>query len=535
MQSDHTTQPDSKSTPGTQLSTILTQAQTAHVNGAGDGSHPAQPRSEAAFDFSQFLTDTGNAQRFAAQHAGALKYTIAHGWLHWDGKRWKTDETGEVFRAARRTVAAMMRDAKDANETASTHLAELAKRLEAGEELADDPTPAIKAAQKRARELQAWAVKSQSKERLAAMIALAQSEPGIAAHAGDFDRDPWLLNCQNGILDLRTGKLSPHDPAAMMTRIAGAAYIPNAPCRTWLSFLERVQPDPEIRTFLQRSIGYALTGVTREKAFWVFHGQRDTGKSIFLGTVYSLMGEYALRAKTESFMREGQAKKGGAANEDIAQFAGRRFVFASETEDSQPLAVGLLKDLTSGSLEPVRARFLHKNSFEFLPTSKIWISGNHLPVITDDDKAIWRRVQLVKFLVHIPEPEQDKSLPQRMLAELDGILAWAVQGCIDWQSDGLATPKVVANATQQYQDDSDLIGQWLGECTKETPMGKAPAKALFESYQKWCNANGLRDMSATALNRKLNERGYEKVRMNYGNAFGGIELLPVDINGTVIV
>jgi putative DNA primase/helicase len=480
----------------------------------------------AAFDFSGFQTDAGNAQRFAAQHAGALRYTQAHGWLHWDGKRWKPDETGEVFRLARRTVAAMMRDAQSANEAGTRAMEAIAKRMEAGED-AEDPTPAIKAAQKRANELQKWAVKSQSKERLKAMVELAQSEPGIASHAADFDRDPWLLNVQNGILDLRTGELSPHDPAAMMTQLAGATYDPDAPCPRWTAFLAQVQPDPDVRMFLQRSIGYALTGSTPEQVFWDFYGTGANGKSVMSGIVLAMLGDYGMRARAQTFMVSKQAQSGANASEDVAQLAGKRLVLASELEDSQKLAESLIKDLTGG--DRLRARFLHKNSFEFQPMCKIWLVGNHKPIVVGTDLGIWRRVRLVPFDVTISQEDQDAALTDKLLSEIDGLLAWAVRGCLDWQRDGLATPQAVTLATNGYQKDSDFVGQWLAERTtfaNATPVPiNTSAERLFKDYKQWCESSGLNPMTKPVLGRRLVERGLKSNPTNKGMVYLNIALL----------
>lgn len=481
--------------------------------------------SAAAFDFSQFQTDTGNAQRFAAQHAGALRYTIAHKWLHWDGKRWKTDETGEVYRAARRTVAAMMRDASAQNEGATRAMESIAKRIEAGEldqDAAGQAEKTIKAAQKRAIELQKWALKSQDATRLEKMVALAQSELQIASHAADFDRDPWLLNCQNGILDLHTGKLSPHDPMAMMTQLAGASYDHGATCPTWLTFLAQVQPDPDMRRFLQRSIGYSLTGNTPEQVFWDFYGTGANGKSVLSGIVLAMLGDYGMRARAQTFMVSKQAQSGANASEDVAQLAGKRLVLASELEDSQKLAESFIKDLTGG--DKLRARFLHKNSFEFQPGCKVWLVGNHKPIVVGTDVGIWRRVMLVPFKVTIPKVEQDAELTSKLMAELDGILAWSVQGCIDWQRDGLATPQAVIDATNDYRSDSDLVGQWLSERTIKAPMDTS-AERLYKDYSKWCESSGLKPMVKLNLGRNLNDREMASKKTNKGMVYLNIALL----------
>jgi putative DNA primase/helicase len=370
--------------------------------------------------------------------------------------------------------------------------------------------------QRQAKNMVDWALKSQSRSRLESLLALAKSEPELAAHVGDFDQSPWLLNVLNGTLDLRTGKLRPHDPADMLTKLVQANYNSEAQCPTWLTFLERVQPDPAVRTFLQRSIGYSLTGLVGEQVFWFLYGTGANGKSVFSNTIVTLLGDYAMKVRAETLMR----KSGDSIPEEVAAMAGRRFALASELGEGQHLNESLIKDLTGG--DRMRARFLHRNSFEYDPQAKIWMFGNHKPLVTGTDVGIWRRPRLVPFTVIIPENERDPELFGKLLSELDGILTWAVQACRDWQAYGLAAPDAVAAATQEFRTENDLVGRFLAECTE--PGGTTTAHALYQVYRAWSESEGHKPMSSTALGRRLSERGVPRARTMHGFYYHGIAL-----------
>jgi putative DNA primase/helicase len=254
------------------------------------------PAADFAANAPVLLTDMGNARRFATQHKDRVRYVAVWGWVVWDGRRWKQDDTGGAVRLARVTVNRLFDEAQEAA-GAVVALMEVAKQAAgAGDEAATaSAKQAVETAQKRAAALMAHAIRSQSRPRIDALLALAQSEPELAATAAEFDAAPWLLNCQNGTLDLRTGKLKPHDPNDMLTKLAGANYCPGAPCPTWTAFFERVQPDAAIREFLQRSIGYTLTGQVGEQVFWFLYGTGSNGKSVFSGVVGALLGDYCQR------------------------------------------------------------------------------------------------------------------------------------------------------------------------------------------------------------------------------------------------
>jgi putative DNA primase/helicase len=462
-------------------------------------------------------TDMGNARRFAVHHQSAIRFVQPWGWVAWDKRRWKQDDTGSAMRLARATVQDLLHEAHILNNRADQLLEEVEQAVAAQNLIAAELAQReLVAMQRQAKNMVDWALKSQSRSRLESLLALAKSEPELAAQVGDFDQSPWLLNVLNGTLDLRTGELQPHDPTHMLTKLLRANYHPAAQCPVWLAFLERVQPDRTVRTFLQRSIGYSLTGLVSEQVFWFLYGTGANGKSVFSSTIVTLLGDYAMKVRAETLMR----KSGDSIPEEVAAMAGRRFALASELGEGQHLNESLIKDLTGG--DRMRARFLHRNSFEYDPQAKIWMFGNHKPLVTGTDVGIWRRPRLVPFSVVIPEDERDPDLFAKLLQEMDGILTWAVQGCRDWQEYGLEAPPAVTAATQEFRTENDLVGRFLAECTQ--PGGTTTAHALYQVYRAWSESEGHKPMSNTALGRRLSERCLPRVRSMRGHHYQGISL-----------
>ena len=465
--------------------------------------------------FASMTTDLGNSNRFAVDHRGRVLYTKAHGWLVWDGRRWAEDDTGGVERLARLTVQRIWNDVNAISERLKT------LSTEAGDG-DGDKADEIDKLQKRQRALSAWAVKSQQRTRQEAMLALARSEVGIAARGEDFDAKPWLLNVANGTLDLRTGNLRKHDPGDKLTKLIDVDYYPDATAPTWAAFLDRVQPDADVRTFLQRYTGYSLTGDTSEQCLTFMYGSGRNGKSVYADLMLRLLGGYGLKMSTETLTE--MRRQAGAATEDVARLHGKRLYVASEWRESAPLAENFVKELTGGDM--LTARFLHKGSFDFKPEGKLLIYGNHKPVIKGDDFGIWRRIRLVPFAVTIPEDEVDPKLTDKLRAELPGILAWAVRGCLDWQVHGLGKAEAVNQATAEYRESSDVLGAWFSECCKLDPALTTPASALFGAWSAWATENGHKPMNVTWFGRRLSERGgLEKVKGKSANAWKGIGLI----------
>jgi len=328
-----------------------------------------------------------------------------------------------------------------------------------------------------------------------------------------------VLNVNNGTIDLKTGKLRPHDSNQKLSKIVPIDYDPTAKCPRWSSFLYRVMDDDDdMIDFLQRAVGYTLTGDVGGQCLFFTHGMGANGKSVFLEVLLQLLGEYGTNTRAETIM---QTRNTGIPN-DIARLVGKRFVGVSEIELGQKMAESLIKDLTGG--DTISARFLHKEYFDFKPEFKLWIRGNHKPNIRGTDDGIWRRIHLIPFDVQIPVAERDGSLPDKLREELPGILRWAVDGAIAWLQDGLRVPEKVCAATNEYRNDMDRLSDFIAERCVVDPSCSAFAGALFSSYKEWCEESGERYTSQTAFGSALGERGYLKKKINGRIKYVGIGL-----------
>ncbi|MAE28229.1 MAG: hypothetical protein CMJ87_04490, partial [Planctomycetes bacterium] len=354
------------------------------------------------------LHDVGNAERLLHHFGRDLHYVARwNRWLIWDGHRWKEDYTGKVMHLARKTAGMIW-----------------------GEARALDP----EAAQK----LGKWAAQSHSLGRLKAMVELASTFQEIVLDPDDLDANAWLLTCGNGTLDLRTGELRESRRDDLCTKMTPVLYDPDALCPSWLIFLERVLPDSDTRGYLQRRVGYSLTGDTNERDFAVLWGGGKNGKSTFVETIQALLGDFSIVTPAASLMNQ----KHDTIRNDIAALKGARLVTAHESEQDRYLAEGLVKSLTGQ--DTIAARFLYGEMFRFKPVFKLWLHTNHAPLIRGTDDAIWDRLRLVPFTVRIPVEERDGGLGDRLRREeLSGILTWAMQGCLDWQQHGLEPPPQV--------------------------------------------------------------------------------------------
>lgn len=423
-------------------------------------------------------TEIGNALRLCDRHGDDLRYLhpkTSHGyWLNWNGERWQTDETGEVRRLAQKTVLSIYAEAAA---------------------LQDDQERKARAG---------WAVRSETLSKIDSMITLAETQPGIPVSVSDLDADLWLLNCQNGTLDLRTGELLQHTREHLITKQIPVAYDPEAKCPEWTRFIRKVLPDPELAAFIGRAVGYSLTASTREQCLFLLHGLGANGKSTFIETIRALMGDYALETQAETLMVKSHGSSG--PNNDVARLRGARFVSARESEEGQRLAESLVKSLTGG--DTITARFLHKEHFEFKPDFKLWLATNHKPLIGGVDDGIWRRMRLIPFDVSIPKQERDLDLPNKLIGELPGILAWAVKACLIWQQYGLREPKTIREATEDYRADMDTLGSFIETHAVTGPNAKEKAGDLYRRYSHWCMDNGERDCGNTAFGRRLNDRGF---------------------------
>jgi len=426
------------------------------------------------------MTDAGNAERFAA-HAGerfGYVYTWSS-WLHYEGGRWQRDSSGEAVRAALDTLRATAAEAEKVPD--AEHRGELLKH----------------------------ALDSESSSRLSAMLTISQAMLPLPAER--LDRDPDLLNVANGTLDLRTGQLRPHDRDDWITRLAPVAYDSEAKCPLWEAFLDRVMGGNErLIGFLQRAVGYSLTGHTNEQVLMMLYGAGANGKSTFLETLRALLADYSAITDFNTFMK----RENEGARNDLARLVGTRFVSAVEAEAGKPLAEALVKQLTGG--DTITARFLFKEFFDYRPLFKIWLAVNHKPGIRSSGHGIWRRIRLVPFTVTIPEDERDPRLTQKLAEELPGILAWAVRGCMEWREQGLGVPPEIRAATASYKDEMDLFGGFIEEVCVAEPRAMITAKELYAVYQSWAEANGEKPRSQKALSMGRHRSTRRTVRVCRG-------------------
>ncbi len=405
------------------------------------------------------FTDLGNAMRLVELHGANIRYSYeAKKWYCWNGKYWQEDRTGGVKRLAKKTVRQMYAEAAN---------------------IQDD------------RDREAFikhALKSENENRLKAMVSLAQSEPGIPILLKQFDVDPFLLNCQNGTINLRTGELQEHKRGDYLTKISPIEYNPKIRSKVWETFLDRVIPDPQVRTFVQRFAGYSITGSVQEEVFAFPFGPPATGKSTFLRAIGTTLGDYAATADFEAFLVN---KNRGGPRNDIARLAGKRFVVSVEVEDGRRLAEGLVNQLTGGDV--IAARFLYQESFEFVPQFKLWLAANNRPKITGTDNAIWRRILQIPFFEHIPENERDPEL-KNILCDTKGtgpaILAWLVEGCLMWQKEGLNPPEAVKQTTDEYKQEMDPIAEFLEDRCILASHTQVSNPQLWKAYKSWCEENG---------------------------------------------
>ncbi|TAK30983.1 MAG: hypothetical protein EPO40_06215 [Myxococcaceae bacterium] len=468
---------------------------TAYAGGAAQREVDRVAGEVGAAELPTPCTDLGNAERLARRHGQDLRWCEDQKtWFHWIETHWERDKMGQVARCAFDTVRAIA--------------------VEVAAESDSDRRKAL------------WkhALASEGAGRIDAMIRLTRAQPGLAVMPEALDTGHWELPCANGTLDLRTGTLRASRREDLATRCLTLAWDPDATCPRWLQFLEEVQPDPEVRAFLQRWAGYAATGVIREHAFTIHYGTGRNGKSVFMDTLLHVLGSFARQVPTELLVQ----KQGQVHPAERMVLRGLRLASASETEQGAKLAVALIKQLTGG--EAISARGMGENFLEFFATHKLALQTNSKPRITENTAAVWMRMCLIAWSVTIPPERQDPELKTKLEAEAAGILRWIVEGCLAWQKDGLRPPAAVLEATEEYRRESNPIGDFLDDrCTRDPIPGKeiarVLAKPLYEAFKAWCDDNGRVVVSQKALGDALTAMGFQRKPYGGVTSYVGLRLL----------
>ncbi|MCL2410630.1 MAG: phage/plasmid primase, P4 family [Treponema sp.] len=436
------------------------------------------------------FTDTTNAYRLMTEYGKDIRYNaLWKKWLVWNGKQWELDEGYQIHDKGLKMVRGIY--------------AELLKTADFRERI----------------EIEKYAMQSEAVRRRKAFIEAASWIPELNVKTDNLDTNPWHLNVKNGTVDLQTGLLQEHKQEDFITKIANVEYDKNADCPVWKKFIMEIMNfDNELIRYIQTAAEWAVTGDTSEQSMFILYGTGANGKSTFLNTIMSLLGDYSIATPTETFMK----RNGDQIGNDIARLRGTRFVTTTEAEQGRRLSEPLIKQITGN--DRMTARFLYGEFFNFIPTFKIFMASNHKPVIKGTDYGIWRRIKLIPFTTRIPEEKQDKHLEKKLLQESSGILNWIIEGAVRWCNEGLNTPNIITDATDEYRGEMDVIGNFIKEQCILKPDGQIKAREFFKCYQDWCVEHNEHAVSERFLGLRLKEIGLTQKRNADGRYWLGVVL-----------
>ncbi|HMK46945.1 MAG TPA: phage/plasmid primase, P4 family [Methanocella sp.] len=427
------------------------------------------------------LTDAGNAERLIKQYGDIIRYCPQlESWLIYDGKRWRPDDTGHIMSLAKDTLRKNFREFQDKNNNVK-----------------DNTLP--------------YLLRSENQNNVRNMVQSAQYMQEIVVSVDMLDQDKMLLNVLNGTIDLRTGLLRPHDPRDLITMLASVEYRQGEDCPHFKAFVQEIfQGNDDLIRFVQRALGYSMTGETSERCIFIEYGNGANGKSTLNNVIMRILGDYHTATQAETLFEK---KFGDGINNDVARLKGARYVTTSESNQGKDLDEGRVKQLTGG--DPVTARFLHKEYFQFDPKFKIWLGTNHRPNIRGTDQAIWDRIRLIPFDVRIPPERQDKGLADTLYHnEGSGILNWMIEGCLSWQKDGLGEAEAVKTATQEYRIDMDLIIGFIEDVLdpQATKVHITATSTLYDHYKQWTTNTGNTELGQKQFTARMKEKGYEIIK-----------------------
>jgi len=447
--------------------------------------------------------ETGDAKLLATIYEGKLAYDHSlREWYIWQGHYWQQDRVGLAYDLVSNQIAALYL------ETAAD------LRKQGKNELSQSCTT-------RANRLR-------DRRRVDNVLYLA-ARPYLGITGDEWDRDPWVLGCTNGVVDLRDGSFRDGKPGDFIKSVCPTEWVGiDTPCSLWEQFLSDVfKGDPDLIAFVQRLLGYALTGLTWEHVFPILHGDGRNGKDTLLETLRRVLGaSIATTSEADALMSVGKEQSNGP-KPFVYDMRGKRLVWCSESKEGRRLDVGLLKRLTGGNT--LKVRTLHSKPIEFEPSHLVLLVTNHKPHITADDQAIWDRVHLIPFkqrFVDDPnqgEKQKDPEMKEKLIGEAPGILAWLVRGCLAWRCQGLQPPAIVKVATEEYRGEEDTIGQFIEERCITGQQYEVKAGDLYKVYQDWAKEYGMQTMSLTAFGKRI-KRKFSS-RLSAGVIYEGLGLL----------
>jgi putative DNA primase/helicase len=471
-----------------------------HTNGTSGPPHPADDDSgghmvediAAQNDIltNAPLSDTGNAECFALLYSEQFRFDHTRKkWLTWTGARWQVDEDGATERAAIDVIR---------------------KRKIAALSIADTD---------RQKKMINYLISAENAQKQKGLLTQAGVLGSLSTTIARFDTGQWIAGAPNGLLDMEAGLLYEPDRDDLITLCLGTPFLADASCPRWVRFLSEVfAGDQELTRFIQRAVGYSLTGDTSEQVMFLCHGSGANGKSVFLETLSLMLGDYAAGTPFATF----DADRRTESTNDLAALKGKRFVTVIESDEDRRLAEARVKAVTGQ--DAITCRFLYGEFFTYRPSFKLWMAMNHKPIIRGTDRGIWRRIKLIPFTQNF-EGRADKNLSETLRSELPGILSWALQGLKAWREGGLGSARVVDVATEEYRKESDLLGQWFEDCAVSDPREAVPASEAYDSFRNWCKSYGFREPTQTAFGRAMEERGFAKARTSGKRVYQGLKLL----------
>jgi len=435
--------------------------------------------------------DTGNAERFTDTYKDVVRYNYTRkNWFFYNDKIWQLDNEGKVKNLVDDVLEKMKKEP-------------ILKSDDVDEE----------DAQKNLQKHIKYSRGSNGKTNM-----LKESQHLLPISTETFDKDIHLLNVQNGYIDLKTGDLNDHDRSKYFTKISTVEYTDKIDCPQWMDFLNQIfDGNQELINYIQRAVGYSLSGSTEEQMMFILHGNGRNGKSVFLDIITEMLGNYTTNIQPQAIMVKQQSNN---ASPEIAKLDGARLVTTTEPNEGMRIDEGLIKQLTGG--DRVTARFLHENEFEFTPQFKLWMATNHKPFIRGTDDGIWRRMAIIPFTVQIPKHRIDKNLKYKLRREMTAILNWAVEGYAEWQRIGLSEPKTITEQRNEYRTEMDVTELFIEECCNRKSKGREKAKNLYNAYSQWAKENNQYSMNSTKFGKEMSNK-FQKIRSN-GSWYVGLEL-----------